>query len=153
MFTPSLLNSPTSFTPRPELIEVIFRAISEQIDITQSGTVNIAFLLDDEIQSLNNTHRGIDKTTDVLSFHYFEDFTGLKDDEIAGEIIMSEAKILSQAEEYGNTPEAEFAKLLIHSTLHLLGYDHEDDEEYKKMRAEEQKIEKILLEKMGVRIS
>jgi len=152
LFTHSLLNSPASFTPRPELIEVIFRAISEQIDITQTGTVNVAFLSDEEIQELNKTHRGIDKTTDVLSFHYFEDFTGLEDDEIAGEIIMSEAKILSQAEEYENTSEAEFAKLLIHSTLHLLGYDHEDDEEYKEMHTEEQKIEKILLEKMGVRI-
>lgn len=152
MFTPSLLNSPASFAPRPEVIETIFRAISEQVDIDQAGTVNIAFLGDDEIQELNKTHRGIDKTTDVLSFHYFEDFTGLKSKEIAGEIIMSEAKILSQAEEYGNTPEAEFAKLLIHSTLHLLGYDHEDDEEYEEMHEEEQKIEKILLEKMGVQI-
>lgn len=122
------------------------------MDVTQAGTVNIAFLSDEEIQELNKNHRGIDKTTDVLSFHYFEDFIGLKDGEIAGEIIMSEAKILSQAEEYGNTPEAEFAKLLIHSTLHLLGYDHEDEEEYEEMHAEEQKIEKILLEKMGVRI-
>ncbi|MDD5376872.1 MAG: rRNA maturation RNase YbeY [Candidatus Gracilibacteria bacterium] len=152
MFTPSLLNIANSFAPRSGLIETVFRAISEQVDIPQSGTVNIAFLGDNEIQELNKTHRGIDRTTDVLSFHYFEDFTGLKDDEIAGEIILSEAKILSQATEYGNTPEAEFAKLLIHSTLHLLGYDHEDDQEYEEMHVEEQKIEKILLEKMGVRI-
>ena len=152
MFTPLLLNSPNSFTPRPEVIETIFRIISEQMDIPQAGTVNIAFLGDEEIQALNKTHRGIDKTTDVLSFHYFEDFTELKSEEIAGEIILSEAKILSQATEYGNAPEAEFAKLLIHSTLHLLGYDHEDDREYEEMHAEEQKIEKILLEKMGVRI-
>jgi probable rRNA maturation factor len=71
-------------------------------------------------------------------------------EEIAGEIILSEAKILIQATEYGNTPEAEFAKLLIHSTLHLLGYDHEDDEEYKEMHAEELKIEKILLDEMEI---
>lgn len=150
MFTPSLLNPPTSFAPRPEIIETVFRAVSDQIDIAQAGTVNIAFLGDNEIQELNKTYRGIDKTTDVLSFHYFDDFEGLEDQEIAGEIIMSEAKILAQAEEYGNTPEAEFAKLLIHSTLHLLGYDHEDDEDYVEMHTEEQKIEKILLEKTGV---
>lgn len=152
MFIPSLLNSPDSFTPRPELTRTIFRAISEQVDIPQYGTVNIAFLDDEEIRELNKTHRGIDRTTDVLSFHYFEDFSGLKTEEISGEIIMSEAKILSQAEEYGNTSEAEFAKLLIHSTLHLLGYDHEDDLEYEEMRVEERSIEKILLEKMGVSI-
>lgn len=152
MFTPSLLNSPASFIPHPELTRTIFHAISEQIDIAQAGTVNIAFLDDDEIQELNKAHRGIDKTTDVLSFHYFEDFTGLEDEEIAGEIIMSESKILSQAKEYGNTPETEFAKLLIHSILHLLGYDHEDDLEYEEMHKEEQKIEKILLEKRGIKI-
>jgi len=152
MFTPSLINPPNSFTPHPEIMEVIFQAISEQVDIIQAGMVNIAFLSDDEIQELNKNYRNIDKTTDVLSFHYFEDFTGLKTMEIAGEIIMSETKILSQATEYDNTPEAEFAKLLIHSTLHLLGYDHEDDEEYIEMHTEEQKIEKILLEKMGVKI-
>lgn len=152
MFTPALINPPNSFITRPEIIEVIFHAIWEQVDIAQAGTVNIAFLSDDEIQELNKNYRNIDKTTDVLSFHYFEDFTDLKPTEIAGEIIMSEAKILSQATEYGNTSEAEFTKLLIHSTLHLLGYDHEDDEEYKEMHAEEQKIEKILLEKMGVEI-
>ncbi len=152
MFSSALINPPSSFIPRPEIIEVIFHTISEQVDIAQAGTVNIAFLSDDEIQELNKNYRNIDKTTDVLSFHYFEDFTDLKPTEIAGEIIMSEAKILSQATEYGNTSEAEFAKLLIHSTLHLLGYDHEDDEEYQEMRQEEQKIEKILLEKMGVEI-
>lgn len=152
MFTPFLLTPPDSFTPRSELIEVIFRAVSEQVKIPQNGTVNIAFLTDEEIRALNSAYRGIDKTTDVLSFHYFEDFTDLSDEEIAGEIILSEAKTLAQAEEYGNTPEAEFAKLLIHSTLHLLGYDHEDDEEYEEMRAEEHSIEQIVLEKTGVAI-
>lgn len=152
MFTPSLLNPPSSFTPRPEVIETIFHAISEQVDIAQEGRVNIAFLSNNEIQELNKNYRNIDKTTDVLSFHYFEDFSGLDPNETAGEIVMSEAKILAQAEEYGNTLEAEFSKLLIHSTLHLLGYDHEDDKEYEEMREEEQKIEKILLEKMGVTI-
>lgn len=120
MFSSSLLNTPASFTPHPEIIETIFRTISEHIDIPQNGTVNIAFLSDEEIQELNKTHRGIDKATDVLSFHYFEDFTPLKSEEIAGEIILSEPKIIEQAKEYGNSPEAEFAKLLIHSVLHLL---------------------------------
>lgn len=74
MFTYSLLNPPISFTLRTEIIDTVFLSISEQIDIAQSGTVNIAFLSDDEIQELNRNYRGIDKTTDVLSFHYFEDF-------------------------------------------------------------------------------
>ena len=62
---------------------MVFQALSEQVSITQAGTVNIAFLSDDEIQELNKNYRNIDKTTDVLSFHYFEDFSDLKSDEIA----------------------------------------------------------------------
>lgn len=76
MFTPPLFHpfpsqSPEFVPPRTELIECIFKSVSEQVDIAQAGTVNIAFLSDDEIQELNKNYRGIDKTTDVLSFHYF----------------------------------------------------------------------------------
>lgn len=152
MFHPTLINTPESFSVSDSVIETIFQAIAEQVDIPQNGTVNIAFLSDEEIQELNKNYRGIDRTTDVLSFHYFEDFTDLESEEIAGEIILSESKIIEQAKEYGNTLEAECAKLLIHSCLHLLGHDHEDDEEYAEMREEEIKIEKILLEKTGTTI-
>lgn len=152
MFSPTLLNTPESFTLPDGLIELVFQSVSEMVDIPQSGTVNIAFLPDDEVQRLNCEYRGIDKNTDVLSFHYFEDFSGLEASETAGEIILSESKIVSQAAEYGNSHEAEFAKLLIHSCLHLLDYDHETDDEYVEMLDLEQKIEKIVLEKTGIEV-
>ena len=49
---------------------------------------------------------------------------------ITWEIVMCEEKILSQAEEYGLWEEKEFYKLLIHSILHIIGYDHEKDNDY-----------------------
>jgi rRNA maturation RNase YbeY len=52
------------------------------------------------MQELNKNYRNIDTTTDVLSFHYFEDFSSLKQKEIAGEIILSQNKIISQSKEY-----------------------------------------------------
>jgi probable rRNA maturation factor len=113
------------------------------VHITQNGILNIAWLTDDEIQTLNREHRGIDSTTDVLSFHYYDDFSDLDIDETAGEIILSESRILSQAEDHGHNPERECEILIIHSILHILGYDHETDEEY----AEMWMIEKILREK------
>ncbi len=152
MFSPLLINTPFSFIPSRELIETIFTAVSEWIDVPQSGTINIAFLEDEAIRELNLTYRGIDHTTDVLSFHYFDDFSNLSGTEVVGEIILSESQIIEQAREYSNTLEAEFAKLLIHSALHILGYDHEEDEEYQAMHEQEQKIEKILLEKIGMTI-
>jgi probable rRNA maturation factor len=58
------------------------------------------FVSDEEIQYLNKTYREKDSVTDVLSFHYFEDFSNLQKDDIAGELIFCESKILSQAKEY-----------------------------------------------------
>ncbi len=107
--------------------------ISSSLDIPQHGILNIAFLSDDEIQVLNRDHRGIDSTTDVLSFHYFDDFSDLSADQVAGEIILSESRIVSQALEHWHSCERECEILIIHSILHILGYDHETDEEYDEM--------------------
>jgi probable rRNA maturation factor len=106
--------------------------------------LNIALLTDDEIQILNREHRGIDSTTDVLSFHYYDEFSDTDADDTAGEIILSESRILSQAVEHGHSPERECEILIIHSILHILGYDHETDEEY----AEMWEIESVLRGKM-----
>lgn len=99
----------------------------------QKGILNIAFLSDEEIQILNNQYRWIDSTTDVLSFHYFANFSELSDMDIAGEIILSESRILAQAEEHAHTPQKECEILVLHSILHIIGYDHESEEDYEKM--------------------
>ena len=106
----------------------------------QNGILNIAFISDEEMQNLNKNYRGKDASTDVLSFHYFEDFSEITPTDIAGECIFSESKILSQAVEYGHTPKEEFEILLIHSILHILGFDHEDDEDYEDMWKWEKEI-------------
>lgn len=152
MFSPHLVNTPDLFDIQKELLDIIFDIIEKEIPKVQSGTVNIAFITDEAMQEFNAEYRGVDETTDVLSFHYFEDFRWLTTENIAGEIVFSETKIIKQAAEYKNAPEAEFAKLLVHSILHILGYDHETEEEYEAMHSQEQKIEKILLEKIGMRI-
>jgi probable rRNA maturation factor len=92
------------------------------------------------MQDLNKNYRGKDTTTDVLSFHYFEDFSGISHTDIAGECIFSQSKILSQAVEYGHTPKEEFEILLIHSVLHILGFDHEDDTDFEDMWRYEENI-------------
>jgi probable rRNA maturation factor len=98
------------------------------------------FLDDDSIKNLNKNYRWINKSTDVLSFHYFEDFSTLNKADIAGELVFSEAKIISQWKEYGLWIEKEFYKLLIHSVLHILAYDHEREEDYKEMQELEDMI-------------
>ncbi len=146
MFSFQILGHPESFSIDELRIAQIFSLISAGVDIPQKGILNIAFLSDDEIQVLNREHRGIDSTTDVLSFHYFDDFSDIADADIAGEIILSESRIVSQAEEHWHSRGQECEILVIHSILHILGYDHEDDTEYEEMW----EIEKLLRESMGL---
>lgn len=135
-----ILNNKPSFEIDQNVIDEIFTCISNNVSKSQNGTLTIVFLDDDSIQTLNKTYRNIDKTTDVLSFHYYDDFWELKSDDIAGEIILSESKILSQAKDYWLWEQKEFYKLLIHSILHILWYDHEQDNDYKIMQAKEDLI-------------
>lgn len=132
MFSFQLINHPESFMLDESRIAYIFDMVAV-VPEAQNGILNIAFLTDEEIRILNRDHRGIDKTTDVLSFHYFEDFSGLGPDEVAGEIILSESRIQEQALEHGHTNQKECEILILHSILHILGYDHETDEEYRDM--------------------
>ncbi len=125
-------------------MSAIVRALELSAPEVQRGTVNVAFVDDEAMRGYNRDYRGIDKTTDVLSFHYFDDFSKCGESEVAGEILLSESRIREQAPEYGNSAEEETYKLLVHSLAHLLGYDHETDEEYEEMRAVEEKIEKEL---------
>lgn len=139
MFHFDILTAP-SFPLNNEKITAIFQTIWEKIPLTQKGTLNIVFVRDEEIQQLNKTYREKDAVTDVLSFHYFEDFSKLKSQDIAGELIFCESKILTQWVEYGLGSEKEFYKLLIHSILHILWYDHESDEDYEVMQPIEEDI-------------
>ncbi len=133
MFTPNIISHPESFSLEQERIHAIFAAVSSLVPRAQEGSVNIAFLSDTEIQTLNREYRGIDKTTDVLSFHYFDDFAEVSVADIAGEIVLSESRIISQSDEHGHSREIETAILILHGVLHILGFDHETDEDYAEM--------------------
>lgn len=139
MFAYQFIQKP-NFEIHTDTVDSIFKYISKYISQPQFGVVNIVFVSPQEIQNLNTQYRKKESLTDVLSFHYHDDFSGLWNADIAGEIVFCEERIISQGKEYGLGSEKEFYKLLIHSVLHLLWYDHEDDEEYKEMKKWEEKI-------------
>lgn len=148
MFSFQLLNNPDSFSLDQSRISDILFSVSEEIHIPQNGILNIAFLSDDEIQVLNNQYRSIDTSTDVLSFHYYEEFSDVEDDDVVGEIILSESRILSQSLDHWHTAITECEILIVHGILHILGYDHETDKDYEKMW----QVEKIVREKLNLTI-
>lgn len=139
MFLYKVLSQP-HFTYSKQTIDSLFIHIDHIVSLPQQGSLNIVFLDNNSIQKLNKQYRGKDEVTDVLSFHYYEDFSWLDQNEIAGEIILSEEKIAAQWIEYNLGSEKEFYKLVIHSVLHILWYDHEQDQQYKIMQALEDQI-------------
>ncbi|ADQ40765.1 protein of unknown function UPF0054 [Caldicellulosiruptor acetigenus I77R1B] len=106
------------------------------------------------IKELNKNYRNVNKETDVLSFPIFEFKNGklledivIMEDEIPlGDIVISIEKAAQQAEEFGHSLEREVAYLTVHSVLHLLGFDHIEDDDRKVMREYEEQI----LQSMGL---
>ncbi len=148
MFSFSFINQVDSFAPDMLRVNMIFELIQESTKIPMKGIINIAFLSDKEICDLNREFREKDKTTDVLSFHYFDEFDSLEDDTVAGEIVLSESKIQSQSKEYKHSLQEECEILIIHSLLHILGFDHEEDDDFEDMW----EYESFIREKMGLSI-
>lgn len=143
MFRYKILNFP-DFNLNIKIINNIFKIINSLIQKEQKWILNIIFITTEEIKKLNKNYRNINKVTDVLSFHYFEDFSNLKNNEIAWELVFCEEKIIVQATKYWLWEEKEFYKLLIHSILHILWYDHKKKEDYIIMQNIEDKIWYIL---------
>ena len=110
--------------------------------------LTIKFVSDTEIKRLNSAHRGIDKVTDVLSFPATDIRAGEEvvggDGTYLGDMAICLKRAKSQAKEYGNTYFAEIQKLVLHSVLHLLGYDHIKDEDYAIMNKKEEQIARAL---------
>ena len=143
MFTYKLINSSLKKIDK-YIINNIFNIIEKKINKNQKWILNIIFIKNVEIKKLNKKYRKKNESTDVLSFHYFDNFSTLKNEDIAWEIVLSIEKIKTQANEFWISEEQEFYKLLIHSILHILWYDHKNNIEYENMK----KIEDYIWEKI-----
>lgn len=96
--------------------------------------ISIALLSPLEIKKLNKIYRHKDKVTDVLSF-------GLDDKHLLGEIVICVEQAKKQAQEKKQSLQSELKLLVVHGTLHLLGYDHEiSAKEAERQEAEEKKL-------------
>jgi probable rRNA maturation factor len=87
-----------------------------------TAELSIMFVGDKKMSELNALYRGVDKSTDVLAFPQISEKWGVR---ILGDIVISVPRAESQAKMYGWGFHDEVSRLLIHGTLHLLGYDHE----------------------------
>lgn len=129
------------------LIRKVEKAVYAELGQTDIFEVDLAVTDGETVREFNRETRGVDSETDVLSFPYFE---GLKlpvteedfSDEAfdgrrvaLGSIMISSPRAYLQAEEYGHSYERELGFLACHGLLHLLGFDHIDPDDEKRMRA------------------
>ena len=95
-----------------------------------SAEISVSIVDDDQIRQINNEHRHIDSTTDVLSFPLGENGVYDKNPEngayMLGDVVLSIERAIEQAERFGHSLQREIGYLVVHSVLHLLGYDHVD---------------------------
>lgn len=124
--------------------EVINEALEFE-NCPYEAEINLLITDNNQIQQMNKEFRQIDAPTDVLSFPLIDyenpsDFTGMEDYEedyfnpdsgelMLGDIVISADKVIEQAEAFGHSVKREFAFLIAHSMLHLLGYDHMTESE------------------------
>ena len=118
--------------------------------------VNVLLTDDEGIREINREQRGVDMATDVLSFPMLELEAGkpISDRRWAdpgsgltmlGDVVLSYDRLLEQAKDYGHSRERELCYLIVHSILHLLGYDHLDEgEEKRTMRQREERVLALL---------
>ena len=117
----------------------------EQVD-KERTEISVTFVEGEEIRHLNREYRDTDKVTDVLSFPQFDDLNEIPEiGEIClGDVVICKERALEQAEEFGHSFEREIIYLFTHSVLHLLGYDHMEEEEQREMRRREEEVMEYL---------
>lgn len=143
-----------------DIITDIVNASLEYESCPYDAEISVLITDNEGIRAINLDERGIDAPTDVLSFPMqiytaAGDFSSLEEDSpdafnpdsgelLLGDIVLNQDRIESQARDFGHSEERELAFLVAHSMLHLMGYDHMEDEERLVM---EQRQEAILSER------
>lgn len=127
-----------------ETVQTVLQKAAELYGLTEAAEVSVALCDDATIHQLNRDFRKVDRPTDVLSFALNEgeepEIVDGPAEELLGDIIISVDTLERQAEEYGHSLERELAYLTIHGFLHLMGYDHETEDDKLEMRREEEVV-------------
>lgn len=142
--------------PYEKIIEEIVLAALDYEKCPYEAEVSVVLTDNENIHALNKEFRSIDRPTDVLSFPMCDyetpaDFDRLEDDAedcfnpetgelLLGDIVISIDKVREQAESYGHSETRELAFLVAHSMLHLMGYDHMEDDERIVMEKKQEEI-------------
>lgn len=136
-----------------EIIENIFLVSKKTLEfenIIGNFEISISFVDNEQIKELNSNFRNKYAVTDVLSFPMIDDFDDIIETDIPnllGDIVISFPKAEEQAKEYNHSLLREICFLVCHSMLHLLGYDHMEEDD----RVVMEEKQKYILDSLGIR--
>ena len=116
----------------------------------EGAEVSVTLTDDAHIHVINREYRNVDRPTDVISFALTEseepEIIGGGEHEVLGDLIISLERMRAQAAEYGHTELRELSFLTVHGMLHLLGYDHMEEQERQEMEEEQRAV----MEELGI---
>ncbi|MBQ3884467.1 MULTISPECIES: rRNA maturation RNase YbeY [Succinivibrio] len=98
----------------------------------KDSEITIRMVNSEEIHQLNSTYRHVDRPTNILSFP-FELPEGVEDLPLLGDLVVCKEVLERECKEQNKTLEEHFAHLIVHGCLHLIGYDHIEEEDAKEM--------------------
>ena len=149
---PEELQLPEEMGSLEEMENIVRRAveITGPLYDVENSEVSVTLTNDEHIHRLNLEYRGLDRPTDVLSFAFVDseepEIEEGPETEVLGDIIISLERAWAQAQEYGHSMERELSFLTVHGMLHLLGYDHMEEEERMEMEEEQ----RYIMGKLGI---
>ena len=123
-----------------KLISSVLRTVKKIESLETEHIMSIILVDNKSIHEINKDYRNIDRPTDVISFANIDSSVNHELAYELGDIYISIDKVYEQAASYGHSVMREFAFLVTHGTLHLLGYDHIEDVDYEIMHAKELEI-------------
>lgn len=124
-----------------KISEYVKALLEDEFDATKPVYVSLLITDNETIQEINRDYRGKDMPTDVISFAYHDgDDFDIGPYDTLGDIVISLDRVEEQSIDYGHSFKREFYYVLTHGLLHLLGYDHIEDEDKREMREREEEI-------------
>lgn len=105
-----------------------------------ASELSVSLVSDEEMAAMNGRYRGVDRPTDVLSFSLLEGDHAEFHGDLLGEVVIDVEFAARQAASLAHSLDSEMTRLLIHGTLHLLGYDHQEEDDARTMEALEETL-------------
>lgn len=129
-----------------ELLQDLLQYSAEKEGVEDGAELSVTIVTNERIQEINKEYRNKDYPTDVISFALEEmgegemEISGFEQPRVLGDIIISIEKAKEQADEYGHSLKRELGFLTVHGFLHLLGYDHMEEDEEKMMFSRQREL-------------